>query len=219
MQIAYKITNYVTGYETKGYFTNISEFLDYLMSLGKDSLGIFNKEWVWDNNLISCRDDEATVLNSFEEAMEFAVNFVQNKEEFCRIYNRYEHDVYYEFINLENKYGLRLYYEMYQSDILMAYSPEINKDGSHNAILMLNPCTAIKHCAEYKKDGYTKPKKIEIKGSANIFDIVRSGKKLYIVSNINKDNGDAEYEFVNSKDKINLNENTIVYTIDKAILD
>lgn len=219
MQIAYKITNYVTDYETKGYFNSLSEFIDYLMSLGKDSLGIFNNEWVWDNNLISCRDDEATVLNSFEEAMDFAVNYVQNKEEFCRIYNRYEHNVYYEFINLEREEGIELYYELFNGDILMTYCPEINKDGSHNAILMFNPCTAIKHCAEYKKDGYTKIKKIGFKGGVNIFDIARNGKNFYIVSNNNKDNGDAEYEFVNSKDKINLNENTIVYTIDKAILD
>lgn len=219
MQIAYKITNYVTGYETKGYFNSLSEFIDYLMSLGKDSLGIFNNEWVWDNNLISCRDDEATVLNSFEEAMDFAVNYVQNKEEFCRIYNRYKHDVYYEFINLEREEGIELYYELFNSDILMAYNPKENKDRSYNAILMLNPCTSIKHCTEYKKDGYIRPKKIEIKGGVNIFDIARSGKKYYIVSNINKDNGDAEYEFVKDNDKTNLNESTIVYVIDKAILD
>lgn len=219
MQIAYKITNYVTGYETKGYFTILNEFIDYLMSLGKDSLGIFNKEWVWDNNLISCKDDDATVLHTFEEAMEFAVNYVQNKEEFCRIYNRYEHDIYYEFINLERKEGIKLYYEMYQNDILMVYNPEINEEVTHNAILMLNPCTAINHCTEYKKDGYARPKKIEIKGCANIFDIARNGKKFYIVSNINKENGDTVYEIIEKECKINLNEGTVVYAIDKAILD
>lgn len=93
MEIAYKVTqNFGENYSTKGYFTNTDEFIDYMSEINSLRLGNHNV-WVWDesNNSVSCVDEEGKVFNSLQEAIKFAVDYLQNNGNYFVFYNIYDH--------------------------------------------------------------------------------------------------------------------------------
>lgn len=220
MEVAYKVTqNFGENYNTKGYFTNTDEFIEYITEINSLRLGNHNV-WVWDenNNGISCVDEEGKVFNSLQEAIKFAVDYLQNNGNYFVFYNIYDHNVTYEFINLEAKDGLDLYYKLFKDSVTLYYNESFNENGTHNAVLMLNPCTALKHYKEYKEK-YSKIKKLTLYNPEKLIFLTNYYKDLYIVSDYNAEEDKTEYFIVNGFDNINKKEDTDIFSIDTVRID
>lgn len=220
MEIAYKVTqNFGESYNIKGYFTNTDEFVEYITEINTLRLGNHNV-WAWDesSNSVSCVDEEGKVFNSLQEAIEFAVEYLKNNGNYFVFYNIYDHNVTYEFINLEAKDGLDLYYKLFKDSITLYYNESFNEDGTHNAVLMLNPCTALGHYKEYKGE-YNKVKKLTLNNSEKLIFLANSWNDLYIVSDYNAETNNTEYFIVNGFDNIDKKEDTVIFSIDKVRID
>lgn len=220
MDIAYKVThNFGKNYSTTGYFTNTDEFIDYITEINLLRLGNHNV-WVWDesNNSISCVDEDGKIFNSLGEAITFAIEYLQKGHKYFVFYNIYDHNVTYEFINLETKDGMDLYYRLFNDNVTLYYNESFNEDGTHSAVLMLNPCTALKHYNEYKGK-YNKVKKFVLHNSENTIILINNKKHFHIVSNYNAKDNVNEYLLVAEGDNIEKNEDTVVFAIDIVRID
>lgn len=220
MEIAYKVTqSFGENYCTKGSFTKVDDFVDYITEINTIRLGD-HKVWVWDenSNCVSCVDEEGKIFNSLGEAISFAIEYLQKGNKYFVFYNIYDHNVTYEFINLEAECGMELYYRLFNDSVTLYYDESFNEDGTHSAVLMLNPCTALKHYNEYK-DKYNKVKKFVLHNSENTISLINNKKNFHIVSNYNAKTNVNVYSVVVKDDDIEKSEDTVVFAIDAVRID
>lgn len=219
MEIVYQISG--NKYQTtRGYLTKIDSFIiEYISKINEESFGN-HKVWVWDekNNCISCLDEEGKVFYSLKEAIEFAVDYVQNKGKYILFYNIYDHDVNYEFINLKAEGGMNLFYKWFNHTVKLYYTEETNTEGIYNAVLMLNPCTALEHYREYKVK-YCKFKSFSIQNTENIIYLVENKIPFYVVGNVNAESGKMEYNIFTDLKEVERKEDTLIFKIDEARID
>lgn len=104
MKIHYNAKDVYSQYSTEGYYTDVDKFLEYILLLNGDRLGNHNV-WAWSDINVELNDfnEENNILYSFEDAIRFATDYVQNKGKYCMLYNVEEHNVIYEFINADTE--------------------------------------------------------------------------------------------------------------------